>query len=147
MADELALSALLLSAAGTLVDQIHRGMVQRGYLDLRPIHGYVLARCAPAGATNGAIAEHLGVTKQAASQLVDEMVDRGLVERQDHPADARAKLVVLTERGWTCTRAADEAATEAISGWVDVLGQRRVSAIVADLRRVARPGHLRPTVW
>ncbi|MFI5959248.1 MarR family winged helix-turn-helix transcriptional regulator [Cryptosporangium sp. NPDC051539] len=147
MADELALSTLLLSAAGTLVDQIHAGVVRRGFDDIRPTHGYVFARIAPGGATISAIAEHLGVTKQAASQLVDELVKRGYVDRRPHHGDGRAKLVVLTDRGWACTRAADDAATEAIGGWVGVLGQERVSALVSDLRAVTRPGHLRPASW
>ncbi|CAM5506550.1 hypothetical protein SHIRM173S_11637 [Streptomyces hirsutus] len=39
------------------------------------------------------------MTKQAASQLVDELVRKGYAERRPHPADARARLVVLTGSG------------------------------------------------
>ncbi|GAA0237646.1 MarR family winged helix-turn-helix transcriptional regulator [Cryptosporangium japonicum] len=147
MADEIALSALLLGAASTLVEAIHEGTARRGFADLRPTHGFVFARLAPDGATIGQIAEHLGVTKQAASQLVEELVGKGYVERHPHPGDARAKIVALTERGWACTAAADEAATEAVRSWIAVLGQERVSALTNDLRRVARPGRLRPAAW
>lgn len=147
MADELALSALLLGAASTLVEHIHAGTVRRGFDDLRPTHGFVFARLAPNGATVSEVAEHLGVTKQAASQLVEELVGKGYVERHPHPTDARAKVVVLTGHGWACTRAADEAATEAVRSWIDVLGQERVTALVNDLRRVAGRGRLRPAVW
>ena len=147
MADELALTALLLGAASTLVEQIHVGVVRRGFDDMRPTHGFVFARLAPDGATGTEIAEHLGVTKQAASQLVEELVGKGYAERRPHPSDARARLVVLTERGWACTRAADEAAADAVGGWIDVLGQERVSALVTDLYRVAGRGRLRPAVW
>lgn len=147
MADELALTALLLGATSTLVEQVHLGTAQRGFDDIRPTHGFVFARLAPDGAGVGEIAEHLSVTKQAASQLVEELVVKGYVERHPHPTDARAKVVVLTERGWACTRAADAAATEAVAGWIDVLGQDRVTALVGDLRRVAGRGRLRPSVW
>jgi DNA-binding MarR family transcriptional regulator len=147
MADELALTALLLGAASSLVEQVHAGTGRRGFDDLRPTHGFVFARLAPDGATVSEIAEHLGVTKQAASQLVEELVGKGYVERYAHPTDARAKVVVLTGRGWACTRAADEAATEAVAAWIDVLGQDRVTALVHDLRRVAGRGPLRPAVW
>lgn len=55
--------------------------------------------------------------------------------------------VVLTARGWACTRAADEAATEAVGSWIGTLGQERVTALVNDLRLVAGHGPLRPAVW
>jgi DNA-binding MarR family transcriptional regulator len=147
MADELALTALLLGAASSLVEQVHAGTAGRGFDDIRPTHGFVFARLAPDGATVSEIAEHLSVTKQAASQLVEELVGKGYVERHPHPTDARAKVVVLTGRGWACTRAADEAATEAVAGWIDVLGQDRVTALVHDLYLVSGRGRLRPAVW
>lgn len=45
------------------------------------------------------LASRLGVTKQAAGQLVDELVEMGMLERAPDPADARAKLVRFTRRG------------------------------------------------
>jgi DNA-binding MarR family transcriptional regulator len=39
------------------------------------------------------------VSKQAVGPVVDEMVALGLVERSPDPADRRAKLLALTERG------------------------------------------------
>lgn len=47
------------------------------------------------------LASRLGVTKQAAGQLVDELVEMGMLERIPDPADARAKLVRFTRRGRT----------------------------------------------
>ena len=51
MADEIALTALLLGAASTLVEEIHRGTARRGFGDTRPTHGFVFVRLAPHGAT------------------------------------------------------------------------------------------------
>jgi DNA-binding MarR family transcriptional regulator len=142
----LALPFLLLSAAGTLVEAIHAGVEARGFTGLRPAHGFTFARLAPDGASIAEIGEHLGVTKQAASQLVDELLKRGYVASGPHPRDARAKLITLTDLGWACTRAADDAALDAVKGWADTLGPERVGELVADLARVARPGRLRP-LW
>lgn len=97
--DAMALSAALLSAAGDLTRRIHDGVVGRGFDGVRPAHGFAFARLAPDGATVTELATHLGVTKQAASQLVDEIVRKGYAERRPHPGDARARLIVLTERG------------------------------------------------
>ena len=46
-----------------------------------------------------ALAERLGVTKQAVQQLVDELDDIGLVERIPDPSDGRAKLIRWTSAG------------------------------------------------
>lgn len=80
----------------------------------------------------------------AASQLVDEMVRKGYAERRPHPRDARARLIVLTERGWACTRAAEEAAAEVVRAWVEMLGEGEVRVLGEQLLRIAPYGPIRP---
>ncbi|WP_339128435.1 MarR family winged helix-turn-helix transcriptional regulator [Streptomyces sp. f51] len=143
--EAMALSAALLAAAGELTQRIHEGVVARGFEGLRPAHGFAFARLAPDGATVTDVAAHLGVTKQAASQLVEELVRKGYVERRPHPEDARARLVVLTELGWACTRAAEEAAADAVGAWVEVLGEGEMRALRTRLTRIAPYGPIRPT--
>ncbi|MFJ8113223.1 MarR family winged helix-turn-helix transcriptional regulator [Streptomyces sp. NPDC096132] len=142
--EAMALSAALLGAAGELTRRIHEGVVARGFEGVRPAQGFAFARLAPDGATVTDLAVHLGVTKQAASQLVDELVRKGYVERRAHPDDARARLIVLTERGWECTRAAEEAAAEVVREWVDVLGEGGVRVLCDQLWRIAPYGPIRP---
>ena len=144
--DLLDLPVLLLSAARALVDGIDAGVRARGFADVRPAHGFAFARLAGDGATVGQLAEHLDVTKQAASQMVEELVSKGYVERRPHPEDARARLIALTPKGWACTRAADDAAMELLRPWADALGPRRLAALRADLSHIATPGRVRP-VW
>ncbi|MCK9896856.1 MarR family transcriptional regulator [Frankia sp. AgB32] len=72
-----------------------------GYDDLRPVHGLVFQALGGAGATSSELAEQLGVTKQAAGQIIDDLERRCYVERQAHPAGGRRKLVVLTDRART----------------------------------------------
>ncbi|MFJ9819760.1 MarR family winged helix-turn-helix transcriptional regulator [Streptomyces sp. NPDC101151] len=142
--EAMALSAALLAVAGDLTQRIHEGVVARGFTDLRPAHGFAFARLAPDGATVTDLATHLGVTKQAASQLVDEIVRKGYAERRPHPEDARARLVVLTERGWVCTRAAEEAAGEVVGRWAELLGEGEMGALRERLVRIAPHGPIRP---
>ncbi|WSQ08048.1 MarR family winged helix-turn-helix transcriptional regulator [Streptomyces sp. NBC_01231] len=143
--DAMALSAALLAVAGELTQRIHEGVVARGFEGVRPAHGFAFARLAPDGATVTDLAAHLGVTKQAASQLVDEIVRKGYAERRPHPEDARARLVVLTGRGWACTRAAEEAAAEVVGVWATLLGEAEVRALRDRLGRIAPQGPIRPT--
>ncbi|MEY9990200.1 DNA-binding MarR family transcriptional regulator [Streptomyces sp. V4I8] len=143
--EAMALSAALLAVAGELTQRINDGVVTRGFEGMRPAHGFAFARLAPDGATVTDLAVHLGVTKQAASQLVDEIVRKGYAERRPHPEDARARLVVLTGRGWACTRAAEEAAADAVRAWVEVLGEGEVRSLLGQLVRIAPYGPIRPT--
>ena len=143
--EAIALSAVLLAAAGELTQRINEGVVARGFEGVRPAHGYVFVRLSVGGATVTDVAAHLGVTKQAASQLVDDVVRKGYVERRPHPDDARARLLVLTERGWACTRAAEEAAADAVRPWVELLGEGEVRALRDRLARIAPYGPIRPT--
>lgn len=136
---------LLLSAARALVDGIDAGVRARGFTDLRPAHGFAFARLSGGGATVVQLAEHLDVTKQAASQMVDELVRKGYVERHPHPEDARARLIMLTPRGIACTHAADAAAAEVLEPWAAQLGPERLAALRSDLAGLATPGRLRPT--
>ncbi|MFC8425388.1 MarR family winged helix-turn-helix transcriptional regulator [Streptomyces sp. NPDC057236] len=142
--EAITLSAALLAVAGELTQRIHDGVVARGFEGVRPAHGFAFARLAPDGATVTDLAVHLGVTKQAASQLVDELVRKGYAERRPHPVDARARLVVLTEAGWACTRAAEEAAAEAVRAWGEVLGEAEVRELARKLLRIAPDGPIRP---
>ncbi|CAL9398736.1 MarR family winged helix-turn-helix transcriptional regulator [Streptomyces sp. enrichment culture] len=142
--EALTLTAALLAVAGELTQRIHDGVVARGFEGVRPAHGFAFARLAPDGATVTELAAHLGVTKQAASQLVEEIVRKGYAERRPHPLDARARLVVLTELGWACTRAAEEAAAEVVRGWGEVLGEAEVRGLTARLLRIAPGGPVRP---
>lgn len=45
------------------------------------------------------IAEFLGVSKSAVSQLLDPLVDKGLVKRQNDPKDRRIIRLSLTPKG------------------------------------------------
>jgi DNA-binding MarR family transcriptional regulator len=144
--DALSFSALVLALCGELVQGIHRRVAEAGFDDLRPAHGFVFARISHGGATTADLAELLGVTKQAAAQLVEELVRKGYVERRLHPSDARARLLALTERGWACTRAADAAAVATVAPWRELLGPERFAALTADLATLDPKGPIRP-VW
>jgi len=96
---------------------------------------------------------HLGVTKQAAAQLLDRLEQAGFVERRADPRDHRARLAVLTPAGWDVVGAASEVWRQVEGEVRDALGAERFEALSHDLRRVAELGgalepplRLRP-VW
>jgi DNA-binding MarR family transcriptional regulator len=77
----------------------------------------------------GDLVRQLGVSKQAASQLVDVLVLRGYLERQVDPDDRRRLTIALTERGREAA-AAVQAGVEEVDG---ELALRLSSAQLAGL--------------
>jgi DNA-binding MarR family transcriptional regulator len=146
MADESWETAVsLLRLSGQLVDGIQEGLARRGFDDVRPAHGFAFARISDGDATTADLAEHLGITKQAAGQLVEYLVDHGYVVRRPDERDARARLLLLTERGWACTAAAEAAASETVDGWKSQLGPAEFGRLRAALRTITTSGRLRPS--
>lgn len=66
------------------------------------------------------ISERFEVTPAAASQLVDKLVQGGLVQREEDPNDRRAKLLNLTDKGRDLIRRGHEERYR----WVDELGKK-----------------------
>lgn len=146
------LVTLLALGLRSIIDQLHERLGAAGIRDVRPAYGFAFSRLAPDGATGQQLAVHLGVTRSAASQLVDEMAERGFVRRMPHPTDRRGKLVVLTEAGWDCIRQTEEILADLERDWRDAIGDQRLTDLIGTLRQLNsrmphRPGRgLRP-VW
>jgi DNA-binding MarR family transcriptional regulator len=66
---------------------------------LRPAHTSLLPHIDPQGTRLTELARRLGVTKQAAGQLVSDLEELEVVERVDDAEDGRAKLVRFTRTG------------------------------------------------
>jgi len=135
----------VLQLAGQLTDAIQTGLARRGFSDVRPAHGFAFVRIAGGDATTADVADHLGITKQAASQLVEQLVGRGYVTRRPDPTDARARLLILTDRGRACTAAAEAAAAETVAGWRAQLDPAQFDTLRDVLRAIVTPSSLRPS--
>jgi DNA-binding MarR family transcriptional regulator len=56
-----------------------------------------LSRKRSSGVTD--LGDHLGVTSAAASQMLERLVQQGLILRSEDPHDRRVKQIVLTDKG------------------------------------------------
>ena len=70
---------------------------EHGYSVQQLMTMYFIHRKGPCGVTD--LGDHMGVTSAAASQLLERLVQQGLVLRTEDPNDRRGKLVALTEQG------------------------------------------------
>jgi DNA-binding MarR family transcriptional regulator len=74
-----------------------------------------LYHCGVCGVSD--IAGHMGFTRPAASQMVDRLVQQGLLKRTEDPDDRRMKQVTLTPKG----QALIEQGIEARQRWMEQL--------------------------
>jgi DNA-binding MarR family transcriptional regulator len=63
------------------------------------------------------VAEMLGVSNAAASQMLERMVQQELILRSEHPVDRRTKQLLLTEKGVQTV----QEGIQARQGWLDDL--------------------------
>ncbi|HEX6270941.1 MAG TPA: MarR family transcriptional regulator [Anaerolineales bacterium] len=68
----------------------------------------------------GDISERFDITNAAASQLVDKLVQSGLIQREEDPHDRRAKLLNLTDKGKELIKQSIEERYR----WVDELAEK-----------------------
>ena len=81
------------------------------------------------------------MTKPTVVYLVNDLERLGYVERRPDPADGRAKLVCLTERGAKAQRAGTEIVAQIERDWSELLGERDF----ATLRELL--GRLHDSLW
>jgi DNA-binding MarR family transcriptional regulator len=143
------LGVRLLLASRALFDELHRRLALAGHEGLRPAHGFLFQALRPTGAGASEIAERLGVTKQAARLIVDELAGLGYVERTEDPDDARRRPVRLTSRGQDALRCSEEAFNDLRAELATELGTETVTEgmrLLATIETRYGPVPLRP-VW
>ncbi|MFF0342455.1 MarR family winged helix-turn-helix transcriptional regulator [Kribbella sp. NPDC004875] len=126
------LGILLLLADQEFVRELRGHVAGLGYEDQGRSDGFVFRTLAAGPTTISGLAERLEITKQGAGQIVDDMERRGYVERRPDPADARARLLHLTDRG----RAALSAARKFHQSYERRLRKRLGDAAIDTLREV-----------
>ena len=99
MIDEPDLAILLVAANRCLNDRLVGAVRAAGARDMRPAFGFVIRAVAAEEPTFGRLAELLGVSRQAASKVADEMVDRRYLLRRVDPADRRRTRLRLSAKG------------------------------------------------
>ena len=135
------LARLLALAYRQLIDDLHVRLAARGYDDVRPAFGYVLLALRDQPITGADIGLLLGVTKQAASKLVDEMERGDYIERETHSEDARAKKIGITARGRRFLAVVESIYEELEEEWARITSRKRVEAMRNDLRLVVEAAH------
>ena len=128
---EVPLGTLLSSAARRLSTDLDRALRDAGFDDVRSAHAPLFLAIGPDGSTATELAQGAHMSKQAMGELVRYLSERGYLTAVPNPADRRARILTLTDRG----REVLEVGLELV-GSFDAWFDRQVGARkVAELRR------------
>ena len=140
--DQLNLGLLCFIGARAVETRVLEALAAAGFDDVTPSQGRIAARIGPSGTRIGDLAEQALVTKQTATATVDRLEGAGYVRRVPDPTDARARLVVIAERGEEAIKIARAAEEEIEAEWVRHLGvpaARQLRAALERIREIADP--------
>ena len=86
--------------------QLGQRLAAAGFADQRFAHNAVFANVPPEGIRLTDLADRAGMTKQAMSELVNDLERLGYLRRRPDPTDGRARLIEFSDRGWAAVRSA-----------------------------------------
>jgi DNA-binding MarR family transcriptional regulator len=130
------LAIIVTGAARAVADRLGDAVLRAGIDDMRTSFGFVIRALAERDRTLTELSELLGVTKQAAIKVVDEMELRGYLTREADPADRRAKVLSLTDKAKRVRRAALRESRRLEKELLDDVGARDVQAMRRTLLRL-----------
>ena len=90
------------------------------------------------------VADRLGVDRTTMVLLIDELENKGLVQRRRDPDDRRKNVVVLTDAGRTTLRDASRASAEAERLFLGPLSGDEAARLRQALRAIAFPAPVGP---
>jgi DNA-binding MarR family transcriptional regulator len=135
----------LLSKVGFESSQRFRSMLEP--LGLEPRQFALLRHVAGSeGQTQQALGDALGIPKSRMVALVDDLEERGLVERRLRPDDRRARALYVTPEGARCLGEAIEIATAHEAFVRERLSQGEHRQLVELLRRLTEDVDVHPAL-
>ncbi|ESQ89067.1 MarR family winged helix-turn-helix transcriptional regulator [Asticcacaulis benevestitus] len=132
------LGALLRKPYEALQTKVYAALAERGFSDVRPAHSSVFRYIKPEGSRVSDLAERADMTKQSMAYLTANLTDLGYVTIAPDPSDARAKLVVLTDRGRAVWEALVDLSLDAEAHSSARIGAERMTQLRAILSDLAK---------
>jgi DNA-binding MarR family transcriptional regulator len=135
------LARLFAMALRSLVDDLHVHLREQGWDDSRPAYGFALLAAREGSTSVTELAALTGMTKQAASKLVDGMEADGFVTRTEGEGDQRRRPVVLTDQGRRFLATVEDIYARLEEEWSAVISRDQVEATRSGLTAVLLDRH------
>jgi DNA-binding MarR family transcriptional regulator len=130
------MGALLRDPALAMNELVSERLAERGFGELPPARATIGQLIADRGSRVTELAKLAQVSKPTVVHLVNDLERLGYVERSPDPADGRATLVRLTERGMQARDEARKIVAELERDWSEALGSEEFATLRALLERL-----------
>lgn len=134
------LGLLLRLAAQQWGADMDAALADLGVAGLTPAHAQVIPFVPEEGVQTGELARRAKVRKQTMAQSVELLAATGYVTRRPDPADRRASLIFLTDRGRALRPASRNAGERVEQDWSDRVGRDEVEHLRRTLVRLLGNG-------
>ena len=126
----------LWQAAHRWKGEFDAAMVDEGYPWFRDARSRVLSVLDFKGTAQADVVVRLGMTKQAVQQLLDQLVDDGILERQEDETDRRGRILVFTAAGARLMADANRVKLRLARAYRRKLGDVTFEALSSALKRL-----------
>jgi DNA-binding MarR family transcriptional regulator len=134
--DRLAVGQLLVRLLREFRDDLAAPRAEAGYGDLREPHFQIFGNIRMGGIRLTELAERAQLSLAATSELVNDLSDMDYVTRRPDPADGRAKLIELTNRGRGLMAIAGDRVADIEHRWSTILGTRNFAQMCRSMQRL-----------
>jgi len=121
---DLHLGRMLLKLERKFTRQVLAKLAQDGLDDITLRHFVVIPFIDEKGIRAVEIARQVGISKQAVSKLVDELLQKGYVSLKADPNDGRASLVYMSAKGNEFLSRAIEHTKHVEASWQEAVGKK-----------------------
>jgi DNA-binding MarR family transcriptional regulator len=132
----LAIGQLLVRLLREFRDDLAAPRSEAGYGDVREPHFQIFGNIRTGGIRLTELADRAQLSLAATSELVNDLAELGYLSRRPDPADGRAKLIDLTERGKSLMMAAGGRVADIERRWAALVGTRNFAQMCATMQRL-----------
>ncbi|MFN8031826.1 MAG: MarR family transcriptional regulator [Mycobacterium sp.] len=134
--DRLAIGQLLVRLLREFRDDLAEPRAAAGYGDVREPHLQIFGNIRVGGIRLTELADRAQLSPAATSELVNNLTELGYLTRRPDPADGRAKLIDLTDRGRRLMAVAGERVADIEQRWSAVVGAKNFAQMCRTMQRL-----------
>ncbi len=127
------LGRMLLKLERHFTRQVLQKLASDGIEDITLRHFVIIPYIDHEGIRAVDIARQVGISKQAVSKLVDELVQKGYLELKPDPSDGRAYLVSMSEKGNDFLKLAIKYTQQVEKKWGKQVGEKEFKIMKAAM--------------
>ena len=130
------LAPILMMAARTQMAAMTARLETQGFKEITPTLAILLPLVDTDGTRSGVLAQRAGVTRQAMSQFVKRLEERGYVEHVADPVEKGAKIIRPTKRGVALRQACAQVRQDLQKDLLKILGERDLAGLTENLQKL-----------